>query len=206
MGYVDSNLVPGERVLYRAHPHWITYLGAILIFMLFTLAAWGLRQASPDMPRELAFFLFIIGTIPLIAAYLRYRCSEYAVTDKRVLIKSGILTRHTMETLLTRVENISVEQGLLGRILDFGTIQVTGTGATKETFPNIAAPLEFRKQVQAATIHYEDRKNIPQSVQGRNRERNDREERECPFCAERILKEAKICRFCGREVPAVTPK
>lgn len=206
MGYVDSNLVPGERVLYRAHPHWITYLGAILIFMLFTLAAWGLGQASPDMPRELVFLIFIIGTIPLIAAYVRYRSSEYAVTDKRVLIKSGILTRHTLETLLTRVENISVEQSLLGRILDFGTIQVTGTGATKGTFPNIAAPLEFRKQVQAATIHYEDRKNIAQSVQGSNRERDDREERECPFCAERILKGAKICRFCGRDVTAASPQ
>jgi uncharacterized membrane protein YdbT with pleckstrin-like domain len=66
-----------------------------------------------------------------------------------VLIKIGFIQRHSLEVLLHKVEGIGVNQSIFGRILGFGTITVTGTGGTKETFDLIAAPLEFRKQVQA---------------------------------------------------------
>jgi uncharacterized membrane protein YdbT with pleckstrin-like domain len=62
----------------------------------------------------------------------------------------GFLRRRTVELLLTKVEAIGVDQGILGRILKFGTIAVTGTGGTNERFPGICDPLEFRKQVQGA--------------------------------------------------------
>lgn len=86
----------------------------------------------------------------LSTAFLTWHFSEFGVTDKRVLIKTGIVGRHTLETLLTKVENIGVEQSVWGRLFGFGTIYVTGTGSTKETFPGIDAPLEFRKQTAVA--------------------------------------------------------
>jgi uncharacterized membrane protein YdbT with pleckstrin-like domain len=202
MSYVESTLVPGERILYRGHLHWITFFGSAFVFLLFT--AWAVFVATNDNNRGAAFVIFLIGTLPLAWSYLRYRCSEFAVTDKRVLVKTGMIQRHTLETLLNKVENISVEQSLLGRVLNYGTIQVTGTGSTKETFTNIAAPLEFRKQVQGATLNYEAGRSgaaLPSSPSS-----SEREERDCPFCAERILAKAKVCRFCGRDIPSLPAK
>lgn len=201
MSYVESTLVPGERIVYRAHLHWMTFLAAGVVFLLLTSVAivFGAMQDA----KLAAFVLVLIGISPIAWAYLRYRCSEFAVTDKRVLIKTGLLQRHTLETLLNKVENISVEQSLLGRLLDYGTIQVTGTGSTKETFTDIAAPLEFRKQVQGATLTYESGKagTFPPSTHS-----IARDERDCPFCAERILAKAKICRFCDRDLSTIPAK
>jgi uncharacterized membrane protein YdbT with pleckstrin-like domain len=195
MSYVQSTLVPGERILYRAHLHWATFLGGGVLFILFTIVA--TLFVAREESQFAGFIVFILGVLPLAAAYIRYRTSEFAVTDKRVLIKTGLVRRHTLETLLNKVENISVEQGLLGRVLNYGTIQVTGTGSTKETFPNIAAPLEFRKQVQGATLNYEAGKT---GAFNPSPHLSDRAEKQCPFCAERILAQAKICRFCNRDV------
>ena len=202
MSYIEGSLVPGERIVYRAHLHWITFLAAGFVLLLFTGGA--LFVAAVDNNQGVAFVIFLIGILPLAWSYLRYRCSEFAVTDKRVLIKTGMIRRHTLETLLNKVENISVEQGLLGRMLDYGTIQVTGTGSTKETFTNIIAPLEFRKQVQGATLNYEAVRSGA-GVQSAT-PFSEREERDCPFCAERILVKAKVCRFCGRDTSAFSSK
>ena len=201
MSYVERTLVPGERILYRGHLHWITFFASAVVFLLFT--AWATFVAAKDNNLGVAFVIFLIGSLPLAWSYLRYRCSEFAVTDKRVLVKTGMIRRHTLETLLNKVENISVEQSLLGRVLNYGTIQVTGTGSTKETFTNIAAPLEFRKQVQGATLNYEAVRSgaaLPTSTAF------EREERDCPFCAERILAKAKVCRFCGRDLSTIPAK
>jgi uncharacterized membrane protein YdbT with pleckstrin-like domain len=83
-----------------------------------------------------------------VCAYLKYRSSEFGITNKRVLVKVGILGRRSIEILLSKVEGISVNQGILGKSLDYGTIVVSGTGGTKEPFKNITKPFEFRKQVQ----------------------------------------------------------
>jgi len=87
-----------------------------------------------------------------------HRFNPEPVTDKRVMIKTGIVSRHTLETILTKVENIGVEQTLWGRLFDFGTLYVTGTGSTREIFPGIHAPLEFRKAIEAAAVAFEERR------------------------------------------------
>ena len=158
VGYVDDNLVAGERVVYRAHLHWKIYIPASLVLLASALLGTGLYLAQVDQWLILA--VLAVGALPLAAIWLRSHFSEFAVTDKRVLIKTGIIKRHTLETLLSKVENISVEQGLWGRLLNYGTIRVTGTGATQETFTDIAAPLEFRKQIQGATIRYDEGRTV----------------------------------------------
>ncbi len=210
MSYIDNNLVPNERVMYRAHLHWKIFAPALLLVVLtIVLVTLGGITKSVDHPEGGKWFFMASGAaiIAALAAFLwellNYKSSEFAVTDKRVIIKSGLFNRHTMETLLTKVENISVEQGVWGRMFNYGTIRVTGTGGTTEPFADIARPLEFRKHVQAETITWEERKDSgapapAAAVAGGPL----REERECPFCAERILAKAKVCRFCGREIPA----
>jgi uncharacterized membrane protein YdbT with pleckstrin-like domain len=76
--------------------------------------------------------------------------SEFAVTNKRLIVKVGVLRRRIVEMQLSKVEAIAVDQSLLGRIFGYGNIVVTGTGGTKEPFSAISSPLKFRRAVQAA--------------------------------------------------------
>jgi len=157
MSYIESQLLPGEQVRYRAHLHWVAFLGAfgvLALTMAFVLVAW----LAPV--RELWYLvaaLGLIAVVTLLVGYVTYKSSEFAVTDRRVIIKVGFIQRRTLETMLSKVEAIGVDQGLLGRVFGFGTITVTGTGGTHEQFQRIAAPLEFRKHVQAEAMNSEDR-------------------------------------------------
>lgn len=198
MSYVESQLLPGEQIRYRAHLHWVGFTGSFgvtALTVVLALVAW----LAPV--KELWYVvapLALAAVVMLVAAYITFKTSEFAVTDRRVIIKVGFIQRRTLETMLSKVEAVGVDQGLLGRLFRFGTITVTGTGGTHEQFPRIAAPLEFRKHVQAEAMGAEDR-NAKLAGTGLG----TREERECPFCAERILAKAKVCRFCGREVPPI---
>jgi len=196
VAYVDGHLLPGERVVHRAHLHKLIYFFPAVASVLFALGAVALYLGGTI---EGAIALGIIAIFPVLIAYITYTSSEFAVTDKRVIIKVGFIQRRTMETMLSKVENISVEQGIFGRMLGFGTITVTGTGGTKETFANIADPLEFRRQVQGQVSAADDvRRSFVGAGEGYAGP--PREERDCPYCAERILTRARLCKHCGREV------
>ena len=73
------------------------------------------------------------------------------MTNKRVMMKTGVFSTRSIELLLSKIEAIAVEQSLMGRMLGYGDIVVTGSGGTKETFPRIQSPLEFRRAVQSVT-------------------------------------------------------
>jgi uncharacterized membrane protein YdbT with pleckstrin-like domain len=143
MGYIDKNLMDGEQIVYRTKLHWIVYLWPIILFVLFPIAlskGQGFALLGP--------FLLIISIIWAISAFVSRRTSEFGVTNKRVLIKIGFISRDSLETLLTRVEGIEVRQGILGRIFNYGTITIKGTGGTINPFKRIEDPFEFRKIVQ----------------------------------------------------------
>lgn len=201
MSYVQEHLLPGERITYRAHLHKIIWvLPALLSLLLMVGAGFALNA---DIP-WLAAGLVLVAVLPVLWAWIDYTSSEFAVTDKRVVIKVGWIRRRTLETMLGKVEGISVDQTIAGRVLGFGTITVTGTGGTREPFANIAKPLEFRRQVQAQVSASEDlmRTALPMNGQFTG---SAREERDCPWCAERILNRARVCKHCGRDVePLVT--
>ena len=140
MGYIESNLLPDERIVYKARLHWIIFwkpfalivLGIVFVFIQPIVAA----------------IVIAIGVFALISPIVDYATSEFGVTNKRVIIKVGFLRRRTLELLLKHVEAISVDQSVTGRILGFGSVTLTGTGGVREVFHNISSPLEFRRQIQ----------------------------------------------------------
>lgn len=201
MGYVEEHLLAGERVRYRAHLHKLIYVLPGLFTLVFTLGAVWAYLADLVWP---ALALFVVGCIPLLITHIKYVTSEFAVTDKRVIIKVGWIRRRTLETMLSKVEAIGVDQGIFGRMLGFGTITITGTGGTKEQFADIAHPLEFRRQVQGQVSASEEARNVQSPSVGALGASAPREERDCPFCAERILVRAKLCKHCGRSVEPLT--
>lgn len=140
--YIESRLLPDEQVLYQARLHWITLVPIPMVFFLFSLVG---------LTHSVGYFLSLLW-LPLAAgvpAYITYTTSEFALTDRRVLVKVGWIRRRSLEVFLTKVESVTVDQGIEGRIFDYGTIGVTGTGGTHEAFRRIASPFEFYKGVQA---------------------------------------------------------
>ena len=196
MSYTESQLLPGETVKYQAHLHPLPFIPAYLLGALFAIA--GITGLGLQ-----TWWLAILGfavAVPVFAwTYITQTTSEFSITDRRVVIKVGWIRRRTMETLLSKIETIGVEQTLIGRMLDFGTIVVMGTGGTEEAFRNIAKPLEFRRQVQAQITSGDDRGRValPDGVRTPGA---TRDERECPYCAELILKKARVCKHCQRDV------
>ena len=191
MSYVEENLMKGEQVVYQTSLHWFVY--AVPIVM--TLLGLVMFLARPAVG---LVFLILAGVVGL-GVWLMVSNAEFAVTNRRVIMKTGWLNRRSLELLLAKIESISVEQGLGGKLCGYGTIVVSGTGGSHEPFKNIADPFEFRKQVQEQIASVQD---VPRGyVSGETHVPTQaRAERECPYCAETILAKAKICKHCGKEV------
>lgn len=148
MSYVDSTLLPGEQVTYRAHLHWIIFGRAAVVLIVGVFLWIALAKHGLAMFGEL---LVGISLVLWFFAYLHWRASEFAVTNKRVIVKVGIIRRRTIEMLLRQVEALEVNQSIPGRLFGYGTLVIVGTGGTREPFSRVGDPLEFRRAVQAAS-------------------------------------------------------
>lgn len=157
MSYTDKNLVRGETLVYKTGCHWIVMVwpivgGAIIGFFGFAFFAGGWLATRNGGRYEGAMVwggLALVGAVALIGGgVIRWLATEVGVSNRRVLIKTGLFSRRSIEVLLQRVESIGVDESILGRILGYGTVIVRGTGGTFETFGKIAHPTELRRQVQ----------------------------------------------------------
>ena len=160
MSYVEKHLIPGESVQYETRLHWIVMLGHAVVGILLvmfaiaipiTWASLGAKTKGSSVPGAIylvALVFFLAGGALFLAGQLRRKATEMAVTSKRVIVKTGIAERRTVEILLSRIESVAVDEPALGRLLGYGTVIVRGTGGTPETFEKIYHPLEFREQVQ----------------------------------------------------------
>jgi uncharacterized membrane protein YdbT with pleckstrin-like domain len=149
MSYIDGNLLSGEHVVFRTRLHWKMLVGPLL-FALATLlpVAWVLVQG---MWNPLILIAPGLGLLVLLAAIVRRQSSDFAVTNKRVMMKVGVFSTRSVELLLSKIEAIAVHQTLGGRLWGYGDIVVTGSGGTEERFSNIQAPLDLRRAVQSVT-------------------------------------------------------
>lgn len=124
--YVEDALVGGERVVHSGKMSlWSVW--HLLLFGLLLLPAFG------------------FGLILWVIAYVRIKSTEIAVTTKRLIVKHGFIRRTTIEININRVESIQVDQTMLGRLLNFGTLVISGTGTSHAPIVGIAEPMAFRK-------------------------------------------------------------
>jgi uncharacterized membrane protein YdbT with pleckstrin-like domain len=150
MSYIDRNLIEGERVVYRTRLHWLVFAMPILVTIVMLLpAAWFLLD-SPNW-QGFAWVPLVVALLVLLPAFIKRQSSDFAVTNKRVMMKSGVMTTRSVELLLNKIEAIAVDQSLLGRMFGYGNIVVTGSGGTREAFSQIQSPLEFRRAVQSVS-------------------------------------------------------
>jgi uncharacterized membrane protein YdbT with pleckstrin-like domain len=158
MSYLTSNLVPGEKVIYQTRLHWVVMLGNVVAGCLLLAAGAGVlyyatTQAGFEattlrMMQGTAAALILASVAVIIAGLVRRNATEMAVTNRRVIVKTGIVSRRTIEMLLNKVESIEVSETTVGRLLGYGAIIVVGTGGSTEPFRKIAHPLTFRSRLQ----------------------------------------------------------
>jgi hypothetical protein len=154
MGYVDKSLGSGEHVRYRAKLHWIVYR-PVLGILLFGMICFMVISSEPEGAKYAVLALVIAGlTAPVafVQAWMERRTTEIAVTNRRVIVKVGLIRRTTMEMNANKIESMVINQSVLGRLLGYGTVLVKGTGAGIEPVSNVASPMKLR----AAVTHMSD--------------------------------------------------
>lgn len=145
MSYIEKSLLPDEQIIYRTKKHWIIF---------FTPIMWALMAIVLFVNHDPLIAKFAI--VPVIGAlltglnqWLIYVTSDFAVTNKRVLMKEGFFFRHANELRLATVSNMTINQGILGQLLNYGTIIINPFGGNNDIFSEITNPLEFQKQTQS---------------------------------------------------------
>jgi uncharacterized membrane protein YdbT with pleckstrin-like domain len=153
MVYYTKVLQPDERVLVVGRLHWSIYTHAVLILMLaVALAIGAFWVPDPNGQRVVwivAAGLGVVGLLAYLSAWIRRHATEIVVTDRRVIFKRGILSRHTVEMNVSKIETVDVEQGLGARLLGYGTVLIRGTGSGIEPLQRVGNPLAIRNAIVA---------------------------------------------------------
>jgi membrane protein YdbS with pleckstrin-like domain len=156
MSYAEKNLAPGETIVYRARYHWIYYrltLVLLLVAAVFGLWWWIAGNRLEDGTTSTVFgniaLLFLVAAAAHFALRrVRAIADEYVVTNRRVIRKYGLVAREVEQALLERIQDTTLQQGVMARVLGYGTVVLeTASETGRLTFPDIAEPEEFRKAV-----------------------------------------------------------
>ena len=129
MGYIAESLSEHEKIVETFRVHWLAY-------------AWPVFYAAVSAGLLLPFAIY---------EYLRLRFLEQGLTNKRVILKRGIIARQTDEMKLTSIETVEIDQGVLGRLLGFGTVHVTGRGISDVVFKNIDKPMAVKRAIESVS-------------------------------------------------------
>jgi uncharacterized membrane protein YdbT with pleckstrin-like domain len=151
--YIDDILQPGEKLLYSTNAHWVLYgpaIAAWIVAAVFLVLAHGtLTEGLVPVWLSLAAIAALAGLYWTVTAWFRRWTTETDVTNLRVVHKTGFIKRHTFEISIDKVASVNVEQSILGRILNYGDVVLTGMGDADETIETIASPLAFRSFITA---------------------------------------------------------
>jgi len=130
MSYIEQSLSIGEKIEGTFKLHWTAWIPVWLWVLL----------AIPTIGITLLVALY---------AYLRLKYQEQGVTNKRVVLKKGIVSRQTEEMKLRSIETIEIDQGVLGRMLGFGTVKITGRGVSDILFKGIDDPMAVKRMIES---------------------------------------------------------
>lgn len=158
MTFIEKNLIENEKITYRTQLHYVNTLEVLklfpwifgLIIIKFFLPKDYAEDATVIQVINLFLTCFIVASFfYVIYLVLKIKKSEFVITDKRVVVKFGVFGRDTTETILSKIETVNMNESLFGRILNYGTIFIKGTGGTKQKLLRIKNPIEFKKQLSS---------------------------------------------------------
>ncbi len=154
MRYVDHVLQPGESIRHVTTVSWVGYLPGLLLWLVALVLLFFFYSSSQPSGLTYGGWIavltpFAVGAVLLIKHWWHRWTTEVAVTDRRIIYKTGFINRHTVEMHMDKVESVDVDQSILGRVLSYGDITIRGTGETMERLHNIDHPVDFRNHVTA---------------------------------------------------------
>ena len=154
MSYVQRVLQPDETVVHQSRLHPLIFLPALIWLLIGLVLLVASTQTSDERINIALIAAAVLFAVLALASWaraaIRRATTELAITDRRVIYKSGLLSRHTLEMNRSKVESVDVDQSILGRVFGFGTIIVRGTGGSLEPIRLISDPLTFRSHITAA--------------------------------------------------------
>jgi len=153
MSYIRKSLLDGEEIVYLTRRHKIIFTYPV-IWLLLSVTLFVIKSVfvvKPEINTTLLVFSGIFlasAVIHALVIWIHYLSAEFGITNQRVIVKEGFLKRKTIEIFLKSVESVQVDQSIWGRLLNFGTVIVSGTGGVTDPLNMIRKPLDFKKQVQ----------------------------------------------------------
>ena len=155
--YTRATLQTDERVLHKTTIHWMVLTGPGLGSLFSLIVTVPIAMIASWKGHYWVWALLVIPAAIFLSAILAVKTSELVITDRRVLIKVGFIQRQTFEMFISKIESVAVVQGMIGRMLDYGTVEIRGTGGSAESFATITAPLQFRDAIQLVQSESERR-------------------------------------------------
>lgn len=151
--FVQNNLMQGEKIIHRAVVDWYIYIESIL-WVFMTIAVVGFGSFVLDMSHRFLSLIVIVMLIIVVrsfsSAFMHQYCTELAITDRRVVAKFGFIRRDVIELPLEKIESVILDQSVLERIMDAGSIAVRGTGVAMAPVRFIDKPMDFRNKLNEA--------------------------------------------------------
>jgi len=145
MNYIKNNLQAGEEIKYVAKLHFFLFVQPSILLLIGAILASAPKEISA-MTHNAGLLILFFALVSLVQRLLIKIGSAYAVTNKRVVLKTGVISRRAVDLVLAKCEGLHIKQSILGRIFGFGTITVT-TGGITSSYPFIANPLAFRREI-----------------------------------------------------------
>ena len=142
-----------EKVIFATRFSKKIFTKPVLTACLFLVAAIVFRRIEWQYSNYGFWTFLLLVVFALLPPFSKYFLSQFVITNKRIVIRHGFIARQSYEMLLNKVESIQVDQSLADRLIwGSGTLIITGTGGTKEAFPNVGGAIKFQKHLDEA-IH-----------------------------------------------------
>src|SRR5947209_20576858 len=147
-----SKLLPGENLVLKDHPHWITLVKSLVVPVVLLVVVLVSDFTLVGLDARLRTFLTLgvvaLALLWLIVVWIRWRSITYTLTDQRITIQAGVFSRQEKIIPIDRVQDCTTRQSLLGRILGYGRVEVDAAGAQgAEVLDHLPKPGDFRDQV-----------------------------------------------------------
>ena len=151
MSYIENNLNTGEKINHFTKP---SIKPTIIFLFIYTPIVFLLLLGLSDVVKLLestivkVICLIILIIFYLVVTLIEIYVTEYAITNKRVISKKGLIVRNVAEMNLGSIEGVNLKQGIFGRIFNFGSINISGRGTSNVEFSEIDKPVEIRKKIK----------------------------------------------------------